>query len=127
MASADLAAANGKRQQRPFVGPGEPAGNADARREARSCEAASFWRRILKNPEIKFGGSVTRADVLASLDRLAELGGRLDGPYRLGAAYAREQLNVGAAIRLKRRDDAILELRLRWHSHRSNNAAAKEI
>ena len=82
MASADLAAANGKRQQRPFVGPGEPAGNADARREARSCEAASFWRRILKNPEIKFGGSVTRADVLASLDRLAELGGRLDGPYR---------------------------------------------
>jgi hypothetical protein len=83
--------------------------------------------KFLKNPEIKFGRSATRADLLASLDHLAELGERLDGPYRLAAAYVRGQLKVGAAIRLKRRDDAILELRLRWHAHQSNNAAAKEI
>jgi hypothetical protein len=81
----------------------------------------------LKNPEIKFGRSATQAELLASLDRLAELGERLDGPYRLAAAYLRKQLSIGAAVRLKRRDEAILELRLRWHSHQSNNAAAKEI
>ena len=61
------------------------------------------------NVRAKKAASIRRADLFASLDRLAEVGQRLDGPYRLGAAYIRGQLKAGAATRLKRRAEMILD------------------
>ena len=95
----------------------------------KSCRQEQYLSGITFNLNVraKKAASIRRADLFASLDRLAEVGQRLDGPYRLGAAYIRGQLKAGAATRLKRRAEMILELRFRWHAHQSNNEAPREI
>ena len=91
-------------------------------------KSTSQGDKALSASEIKFGTVETGDDdLMASFEALTRLGERLDGPYRLAAAYLRNRLEVTPSARLRRRDALYLELRRRWYSDASNNKAAAAI
>ncbi len=76
--------------------------------------------------EIK-GLPAAGGELLASLEALATLGARLDGPYKVAAAYILARVGTTPAAQAGRRNAAIVKLRKLYFPYLTKRAAAAEI